>query len=176
MSKIIIEEQPYPHPWIVRYHHEGKYVSGGAILAYAFTEHLAKLIKQAIEIDDKLQEALNEPYKFPFDKTFYIKENFYKKVIDTFGVEKQLDMVVEECAELIQAINKVKRKGLLPIIGLINKNTLFENKEDALTYNNLCSEVADVEIMLEQLRLMLNEEQINLIKERKLERLKQRIK
>ena len=55
-----------------------------------------------------------------------------------FGVRNQQDMVIEECAELIQAINKYRRNA---------------NGEGL---SALCEEIADVEIMLAQLRLMLN--------------------
>lgn len=59
------------------------------------------------------------------------------KIIKHYGTEKQLDMVVEECAELIQAISKFKRKGVECV-------------------DNLIEEIADVEIMLTQLKLIFN--------------------
>jgi NTP pyrophosphatase (non-canonical NTP hydrolase) len=86
------------------------------------------------------------------------KTTLYKAVIKKYGAHPQLDMAMEESAELIQAINKFKRKP---------------TKE---TIHNLCSEIADVEIMLEQLRLMLNKDLlIYNIKEEKLNRLEQRV-
>ena len=33
-----------------------------------------------------------------------------KRAIEKYGVLAQMDMATEECAELIQAINKLKRK------------------------------------------------------------------
>ena len=51
-----------------------------------------------------------------------------QKAVNTFGEYTQLDMVIEEMAELTQAISKLKR-----------------NKE-----HNVEEEVADVEIMLKQ--------------------------
>jgi hypothetical protein len=104
-------------------------------------------------------------------------DNFvYKQAISLFGVINQLDMATEECAELIKAINKAKRSGLLKYIGLENAEHPIPILKDAtfkqsLLYNELCGEVADVEIMTDQLRLLLNSEQIDLIKERKLIRL-----
>lgn len=81
-----------------------------------------------------------------------------EKAIETFGREPQMRMVQEECAELIQAINKYIRKG---------------NGEGS---SNLCEEIADVEIMIAQLRIMLNADAvIDGIKESKIERLKNRL-
>jgi NTP pyrophosphatase (non-canonical NTP hydrolase) len=76
-----------------------------------------------------------------------------------FGITHQMDMVTEECAELIQAINKYKRK------------TTHE------TITGLYGEIADVEIMCAQLRLILdNNTAINRIKDQKLVRLQKHIK
>ena len=52
-----------------------------------------------------------------------------------WGTASQLDMVVEECAELIDAIQKSKRER--------------KNWEDVL------SEAVDVEIMIEQIKVIL---------------------
>ena len=60
------------------------------------------------------------------------KEKIYKKAIGKYGVAAQLDMVIEEMSELTKEICKIKRgKG---------------------NYMNLVEEIADVEIMLEQLK------------------------
>ena len=80
-----------------------------------------------------------------------------KRAIDTFGAYQQLDMLIEEMAELIQAISKFKRDKI----------------------HNVEEEVADVEIMLEQLRLMndlFDIEVIDEIKEEKLVRLERNVK
>ena len=60
-----------------------------------------------------------------------VKE-FAVMAVEQYGERNQLDMVEEECAELIQAVCKRKR-------GIDNKD-------------NLVDEIADVEIMLEQLK------------------------
>lgn len=62
-------------------------------------------------------------------------------------------VAMEECSELIQAISKYLR----------GRET------------NLEEEIADVEIMLEQLKIMCNESQVEVIKESKLNRLEQRL-
>lgn len=86
-------------------------------------------------------------------------EEILKAAIDKFGIRNQQDMVIEECAELIQAINKHRRNA---------------NGEGL---SALCGEIADVEIMLSQLRIMLNADVvIDGIKESKLKRLEETLK
>lgn len=58
-------------------------------------------------------------------------QEIFKTAIEVYGVFNQENMAIEECAELIQAINK-KHRGL---------------------QHNIPEEIADVEIMLEQLKI-----------------------
>ena len=67
-----------------------------------------------------------------------IDEELCRKAISKWGVDAQVDMVVEECAELIQAIQKSKRHGLTN------------------TADNLVEEMVDVNIMLTQLEVILD--------------------
>ena len=62
-----------------------------------------------------------------------IDKMIQKKTIDKFGADIQSTICMEECAELIQAISKMKRGK--------------EDKRD-----NLIEEMADVYIILEQLQ------------------------
>lgn len=97
-----------------------------------------------------------------------------KKAIRKHGTIKQMDMCIEECAELIQAINKMKRIAgddvFFPLYPIPLHSRLYSK-----TYFDLCSEVADVKIMLAQLELMLSSEAIQLSLERKIERLENRL-
>jgi NTP pyrophosphatase (non-canonical NTP hydrolase) len=86
------------------------------------------------------------------------KSEIYKKAVKLWGVEFEIDMMIEECAELIQALQKYKR------------DTSFK------TINNMYEELADVEIMSEQMRIVFNSDSIDLEKERKIRRLETRIK
>ena len=63
--------------------------------------------------------------------------DIYKLAIDTYGSENQLNMAIEELAELIQAINKTRRYP-----------------ESLKARDNVAEEMADVAIMLEQLALI----------------------
>lgn len=58
------------------------------------------------------------------------KQELYEKAIDKWGFHTQSIILMEECAELIQAVSKLHRTG--------NPNQMFE-------------EMADVRIMIEQI-------------------------
>lgn len=62
-----------------------------------------------------------------------------QKAVDEYGKESQLIMAMEEMSELIQALSKNIR-------GYANED-------------NVAEEIADVEIMLNQLKLIFNNEQ-----------------
>lgn len=74
-----------------------------------------------------------------------------KKAINNWGVAIQQVVAMEEMGELIQAISKAVR-----------------GKQ-----NNVEEEIADVEIMLMQLRLIFNNQKVEEIKQAKLKRLKE---
>jgi len=85
------------------------------------------------------------------------KIDLFKRAVDSWGVDSQLDMAVEESAEFIVAIQHLRRN----------------NKPE--TVENLYEEIADVELMVEQVKFMLDIDSIKLyqIKCKKLERLEE---
>lgn len=79
------------------------------------------------------------------------KNDLYSKLIMVYGKENQVIVAVEELAELQKELTKFLRKKLNRV--------------------NLSEEIADVEIMTEQLKLMFKcEQQVEDIKNYKLER------
>lgn len=87
---------------------------------------------------------------------------------DYYGYDEQSNQLIEECAELIQAINKHKRV-------LHNGQSVNMTLKEAIS--NVSEEIADVEIMLTQIKYLLgiNEQYIDTIKEMKIKRTAQRI-
>lgn len=87
--------------------------------------------------------------------------NLYRQAIEKWGLSLQLGMLMEECAELIQATHKEMRE---------------ESPENLMS---MASEIADVEIMIEQLtshfKWQCTREDIEQHKEKKLQRLKKRL-
>lgn len=82
-------------------------------------------------------------------------ENLYRKAMNIYGFSSQVTMAVEECSELIDAICKFMR--------------------DRVGDDDIITEIADVMIMCEQLSYYFGKEKVELEKERKLERLKERL-
>jgi len=78
-----------------------------------------------------------------------------QSAIDKWGADAQMGMVIEECAELTQAISKIKRG------------------EDA--WDNFAEELADVQITLDQMRLIVGSGAVDDWEERKLSRLERRL-
>lgn len=64
----------------------------------------------------------------------------YKKAIEKWGFESQLDQLIEESAELIVSINKLKRSNL----------DLQDRKEEI--FENFIEEICDTYMCIEQMR------------------------
>lgn len=86
------------------------------------------------------------------DFPYYL--NNIRHIADHFGYEKQKNLLIEEMAELIQALNK------------------FDRKKNEEAYENIIEEMADVELMIEQTQYLLaaDRQAIEKIKEEKIER------
>lgn len=88
--------------------------------------------------------------------------NILNKAVEVYG-DKQILQSIEEMAELTQALSKYVR----------NKGTEKEVK----TLDNITEEIADVEIMLEQIKILLDikSKDIGFYKIRKINRLSERM-
>lgn len=82
------------------------------------------------------------------------EKKLYERAITKFAGPVQMDMVIEECAELIKAILKWKR-GAKNDIGRI------------ALHQNVIEEMVDVQIMLEQLELMFGGNKLSMRRFRK---------
>lgn len=93
-----------------------------------------------------------------------IEEKIHR-IANYYGADSQLDQTIEELAELTVAIRKFKR----------NRGNNITDKVTLLY--NLSGEIADVEIMIEQLKFLLPfvEEDVDKIKVEKLDRQIKRI-
>lgn len=84
-------------------------------------------------------------------------------IADNYGYESQSIQCVEECAELIQAIIKFRRTQ-----GMGQKT----DQDGMIAYLNIIEEIADVEVMIEQMiyLLKIDREDIEAIKKQKINR------
>ena len=67
------------------------------------------------------------------------EKQIYKQALNKWGMEPQIMMMIEEMSELTKALSKCYRKG-------INANFI-----------NIVEEIVDVQIMLEQMKIMLRD-------------------
>ena len=90
-----------------------------------------------------------------------------KRIADHYGLAKQTRQLSEECAELIQATSKYMRF----------QETSYASTVDWKYLQNVCEEIADVEVMLEQIKYLLhiNPNAIDEIKKKKIHRQLERI-
>ena len=97
--------------------------------------------------------------------------NDLQKIAEHYGYEAQSNQLVEECAELIQAVSKYRRTSAKEPV------TLELANKQRIALDNLVEEIADVEIMLEQVKYLLQipEEDIQAVKVFKVNRTKERI-
>jgi len=79
----------------------------------------------------------------------------YNAAIDEWGEELQVDKSIEELSELTRELSRWH-------LGYTNQD-------------EICEEIADVQIMCEQLELLFDESRIEEHRERKLKRLRERI-
>lgn len=92
-----------------------------------------------------------------------------QEIAEHYGFEAQSSQLIEECAELIQAINKYKRaSGTGQPLAEDRKLTVVQD---------VIEEIADVEIMLEQIKhlLFIPDTTIAYMKRYKVDRTKARI-
>lgn len=93
------------------------------------------------------------------------KNQTIAQAVETFGSDHQLDLAIEEMSELTKALLKHRRAMKQP-----------EAWDHERTKSNIVEEIADVEIMIEQLKLIFNcFSSVNKQKEFKLNRLAERI-
>lgn len=96
------------------------------------------------------------------------KEIMYK-AINTYGVENQMIKMVEELSELSQALCK----SLIRLNYTKEKTSL---EDDLKSVDNIFEEIADVEIMLEQCKIMFQcDKEVSAWKHKKIKRLERRL-
>nr|DAP69792.1 MAG TPA: nucleoside triphosphate pyrophosphohydrolase [Caudoviricetes sp.] len=120
-------------------------------------EALGKFIKEnmdIIEINENDEVIIKSIDLEKCIRNAVKEETTFLKAIARYGAEEQEGVAQEECAELIQAISK-KHRG---------------------KPNNIAEEIADVEIMLEQLKIINGcENEVKEIRKQKISRLQKNL-
>lgn len=94
-----------------------------------------------------------------------------KKIAEHYGIENQSIQLMEEMAELTIALNKYRRSSK------IEHQTISESIDEQFIIEQIIEEICDVEIVLEQIKYLLNHSSDDLAvwKQRKIERQLERI-
>ena len=95
----------------------------------------------------------------------YHEQELYKKALQYWGRHAQIDMMIEEASELIVALQHYKRY-------LLNHPINEYNREYG---EHVCEEIADTQIMLNQMKLIFSKADVAKYRYKKLERLVERI-
>ena len=97
-----------------------------------------------------------------------IMKDKIQKIANHYKLAKQQRQLAEECAELIQATSKLVRY----------QETSYASDYDWKYLESVCEEMADVEIMLEQIKYLLhiNSDAIEKIMRKKVDRQIERMK
>ena len=93
------------------------------------------------------------------------------KIAEHYGIENQSIQLMEEMAELTIALNKYRRSSK------IEHQTISESIDEQFIIEQIIEEICDVEIVLEQIKYLLNHSSDDLAvwKQRKIERQLERI-
>ena len=86
------------------------------------------------------------------------ERDIYVRALNLWGNAAQINMAIEECAELIVKLVKSDRRN------------------NGATIDEIAEEIADVEIMMSQLRILFGDEAVEAAKIKKLARLEERLK
>lgn len=99
-----------------------------------------------------------------------------QKVIDTYGVDNQIDMCIEEMSELTKELSKIKRATRKIDKGITLEKGLEILKEIAKIRDNVIEEMADVYVTLAEQEMIFNcGDEIDKQVRFKLNRLKERL-
>jgi hypothetical protein len=111
---------------------------------------LRKQVKQLRNLDEQeKQELIEYSISLPYKQKI-------KEIINVYGEEHQINKAIEEMAELTKELIKYQ-----------NKHQEYLTKEKII--KNIKQELADVEVMIEQIKIIFNftQNEIDEIKQRK---------
>ena len=123
-------------------------------------DELRKKVNAARLENELLRGALAEMNE-TYDRTS-CDERIMRQAIETYGVQSQCDVAIEEMAELTKAIVKIRRVA-------------DDYKKTQAALENLLEEIADVDIMIDQMKIMWGPKQVEEYRKKKLERLERRL-
>ena len=97
------------------------------------------------------------------------EKKVFLQAISEYGIQDQTQIACEECSELIKALSKYHR---------VTKYQSYDKRKVLRCRNNIIEEMADVGIMLDQLKLMygITEKAVSDMRSTKVDRLRSVLK
>lgn len=127
--------------------------------AEAFEQAMSRIISPAeFKVNDEVEQAYRNGFNSGIEQARKQDDIRIEKIADHYGYTLQSDIMLEECAELQKAILKLRRGW--------SNDRLAE----------LLGEIADVYIVVHQLRYIFGIENVNKIIDSKLDRQLERIR
>lgn len=115
---------------------------------------------QLAELEEKHENECRQISAYQAESHDWEKKHI-NEIVAAFPFEQQREIFVEECAEAIKAVQKLKRK---------------DNSDFSGAVENLIEEVADVLVTADQMRLYLGAEKVDAVIRKKLLRQVERIR
>ena len=103
-------------------------------------EYLDEFLKKREEAENEIKATIN-----PEERNAY-ELKILHEAIQRYGVDSQVDMAIEEMSELTKALLKFRRA--------VNSKQIFSGLEWDSMNNAILEEMADVQIMLDQLYII----------------------
>ena len=93
-----------------------------------------------------------------------MNRTIYEEALDVWGEDSQIEQLIEECSEIILALQKLKRN---------RRFNLTDEREQRI--EDVLEEIADVKIMIRQIELIFSPESVAKYEQIKLDRLRKRL-
>jgi NTP pyrophosphatase (non-canonical NTP hydrolase) len=122
------------------------------------------------EVDHEKYPEVTQKYRFERVEGSGSLSELNKETAKYYGYEAQSNQLVEECAELIQAVSKYRR-------ATTGAGQPLADYKKTVALENLIEEIADVEVMLEQIKYLLQipEDELEAMKVFKVTRTRERM-
>ena len=110
-------------------------------------EHRSDEYESLLKWKNIAENSVKELEQLKNDVAVYRSHNaLFEKAINQWGRQSQIDMMIEECAELVKALCKLKRK--------------HDPSDTGALVNDICEEIADVQLMVNQMKIVFGSKEV----------------
>lgn len=111
-------------------------------------EHRSDEYETLMKWKNIAETSVKELEQLKDDVSVYRSHNaLFEKAIGKWGRRSQVDMTIEECAELILSLHKATKR-------------VFDPADTGARINDVCEELADVQLMINQMKLIFGAKEV----------------